>query len=208
VGFLPWSIDEYFAKIKSAFSSLKAYEEGGTAEEIANARQNVIQYMGVLGHYVGDAAQPLHTTKRFNGWIGDNANGYTTSRGFHSWIDGGYVLAVGLELDELVPRVVPAKALRTPTEALARPDVFSESMAYILAQHKLVEALYQLDKDGKLTPGNPQGKEGKKFFEQQYLAAAQMLGDLWFTAWKEAPADNYLRSYLARRKLPTGGNGS
>gem|GEM_PF-2260844 len=35
-----------------------------------------------------------------------------------------------------------------------------------------------------------------------------MLGDLWFTAWKEAPTDNYFRSRLARRKLQTEDNGS
>jgi len=208
VGFLPWSIDEYFSKIKSAFSYLKAYEESGTPDEISNARQNVIQYMGVLGHFVGDAAQPLHTTKHFNGWLGDNPNGYTTSRGFHSWIDGGYINKVRLQLDELVLRVRPAQLLRSPAAAVAEPDVFSESMKYVLAQHELVEPLYRLDKAGRLTPGNPQGREGRKFFEQQYLVAAQMLGNLWFTAWKEAPPDNYLRSYLARRKLRTSNNGS
>jgi hypothetical protein len=28
-----------------------------------------------------------------------------------------------------------------------------------------------------------------------------MLADLWFTAWKEAPTDTYLKATLARRKL-------
>ena len=28
-----------------------------------------------------------------------------------------------------------------------------------------------------------------------------MLGDLWYTAWKEAPPDKFLQGYLARRKL-------
>ena len=36
VGFLPWTITEYYAKLKSEFSYLKAFQEaGGTPEEIA-----------------------------------------------------------------------------------------------------------------------------------------------------------------------------
>src|ERR1041384_2957593 len=58
IGFLPWSINEQFAKLESAFSYLKTFEQfGGTAEEIANAQQNVIYVMGVMGHFAGDASQ-------------------------------------------------------------------------------------------------------------------------------------------------------
>lgn len=208
IGFLPWSIAEQFSKLKSAFSYLKAYEENGTLDEIANARRNVIQYMGVLGHFVGDAAQPLHTTKHFNGWVGDNPKNYTTSRGFHSWIDGGYLGKVGVDVLELSDGIRDARVLRNEAEALARSGVFEESLNYVLEQHALVEPLYQMDKEGKLTPGSPLGLEGQEFFEQQFTKASQMLGDLWYTAWKEAPTDNYLKSYLARRKLRTDGNGS
>ena len=63
-GLLPWRITEDYAKLKSAFSYLKTFEQhGGTADEIANAQANVIYLMGVMGHFVGDAAQPLHTTR-------------------------------------------------------------------------------------------------------------------------------------------------
>jgi hypothetical protein len=39
------------------------------------------------------------------------------------------------------------------------------------------------------------------FFEGQLLKGSQMLGNLWITAWKEAPPDRFLQSYLAKRKL-------
>ena len=83
-GFLPWRISEDYLRLKSAFSYLKVFEELGTPEELANAQANVVYYMGVMGHFVGDAAQPLHTTFRYNGWTGDNPNGYTTWNGLHS----------------------------------------------------------------------------------------------------------------------------
>src|SRR5687768_12008098 len=41
-GFVPWAIAEYYAKLKSAFSYLKAFEENGTPEEVANAKANAI----------------------------------------------------------------------------------------------------------------------------------------------------------------------
>ena len=65
----------------------------GTPEEITNAQANVVYRMGILSHFVGDAAQPLHTTEHFNGWTGENPKGYTTSRRFHSWVDGGFFKA-------------------------------------------------------------------------------------------------------------------
>ncbi len=90
IGFLPWAINEQYEKLKSCFSSLKTFQKnGGTPEEIANAQANVVYVMGVMGHYVGDGAQPLHTTMHFNGWVGENPKGYST-RPIHSWIDGGY----------------------------------------------------------------------------------------------------------------------
>src|SRR5215469_6524384 len=68
-GFLPWAIIENYEKLKSDFSSLKAFQtHGGTPEEIANAQADIVYVMGVMGHYVGDGSQPLHTSKYFNGW--------------------------------------------------------------------------------------------------------------------------------------------
>ena len=71
VGLLPWAMAESYSKLKSCISCLKAYEEGGgTPEEIANAQGDVIYVMGTMGHYFGDAGQPLHTTIHHHGWVG------------------------------------------------------------------------------------------------------------------------------------------
>jgi len=69
----------------------------------------------------------------------------------------------------------------------------------VLAQHQLVEPLYQLEKEKKLSPDTPAA--GRAFLEGQLLKGSKMLGNLWFTAWKEAPPDRFLQSYLAKRKL-------
>ena len=73
-------------------------------------------------------------------------------------------------------------------------------MIFILEQHKLLEPLYQLDKDGKLSGEGETGLQGKPFLEGQLVKSGQMLGDIWFTAWQQAPPDGYLKAQLAKRK--------
>ncbi|MEE8170006.1 MAG: hypothetical protein V3T70_05610, partial [Phycisphaerae bacterium] len=80
-GMLPYRVMELYARIRSGWSTLRTFEKyADTAESwrIEAARTRIVQAMGLLSHYIGDAAQPLHTTKHFNGWAGDNPNDYTT----------------------------------------------------------------------------------------------------------------------------------
>jgi hypothetical protein len=194
IGFLPWTITEYHSKLRSAFSYLRTFEEaGGTSEEITNAQQNVIYVMGVMGHFVGDGAQPLHTTKHYNGWIGENPKGYTTNRTFHQWIDGGYISRAKIAAEELMPKVRPASALQG-----SETNVFRITVAWLVEQHKLVESLYELDMKGKLS-GRRISSEGRDFIAGQLLSGGQMLGNLWYSAWWSAETDRYLRGELTPR---------
>ena len=201
VGFAPWAITEYCGKLKSGFSYLKAFRDyGGTAEEIANAEQNILYIMGVMGHYVGDCAQPLHVTKHHHGWVGDNPNGYTTNSGIHSWIDGGFLrMTGGLRAELLIGRIRPAKIVGDPTKP---EDLFRQIVAYLLETHKYVEPLYRLEKEGELTPENVASTQGRAFVEARLVAGGQMLGDLWFSAWQQATEDKYLIRQLTERNAP------
>lgn len=181
IGFLPWRIVEDFDKLKSDFSYLKAYQTaGGTPTEIENAQENIIYVMGVMGHFVGDGSQPLHTTMYFNGWFGPNPHGYTTDHTFHAWIDGGYFRATGgLQLETMIGQIQPAEQI---SGASLPHGMFHAVMTYIVDQNKLVEPLYQLEKDGELSGEGEKGLEGKVFLEGQLVKAGQMLGDIWVTA--------------------------
>lgn len=199
-GLLPWRITEDYAKLKSVFSYLKTFEQyGGTSEEIANARADAIYVMGVMGHFVGDAAQPLHTTRNYNGWVMANPHGYTTNRTFHAWIDGGYLRKVGLERAPVFARVRPAMPIWERVSGLLHDDVFPVAMAFLNEQFGEMEKTYQLEKEGRLSGEGERGLKGRAFLEQQLLRGGQMLGDLWLTAWESAPPDTYLRSQLAQR---------
>lgn len=209
VGFLPWGIAESVGKLKSGFSCLKALEEAGTPEEVANARANIIYVMGVMGHLVADASQPLHTTIHHHGWVGDNPHHYTTNRSIHSWIDGGYLGKTGgANLSGLKSRL---RTAQTPTMdgRPAKPEeTFQVAMLFLIEQHKLVEPLYRLDKERKLSGEGETGLEGKAFLEGQLLKSGQLLGDFWYSAWHEAPPDTFLKGQLAKRQKAAASNKS
>lgn len=210
-GFAPWAITEYYGKLRSTFSYLKVFEELGTPDEIANAKANAIYIMGIMGHYVGDCAQPLHTTIYHNGWVGPNPHGYTKWPGFHAWIDGGLIGKADITTKSIVSKVTPATPLSIAARADQRDPVFVAVMNYLIAQNQLVEPLYQLEKDGKLSdelektdrtkhfPG-PVDPEGRAFVEGQLLKGGEMLGDLWTTAWRNAVPDGFLRAQLSKRQ--------
>ena len=199
-GFAPWAITEYYGKLKSAFSYLKAFQESGTPEEVANAQANILYTMGVMGHYVGDCAQPLHTTIHHNGWVGPNPNNYTKWSGIHGWIDGGFIGKAGIKTADMLPRVTPAAALALPAQPDGRDPAFVAVMTYFLAQNQLVEPLYALEKKGvfksDIAANSP---EGRKFIEDRLLTGGGMLASIWVTAWKQAAPDVFLRAQLLRR---------
>jgi len=204
IGFLPWAITEHEGRLKSGFSYWRAFVMAGSAEEISNAEQNLLYAMGVMAHFVGDAVQPLHTTRHYNGWVGDNPKGYTTNRTFHSWIDGGFPGRVGVGLEklhgELAAQMRPARRVAFEEPGANRTNLFPVILRFIEKSHRQVEPLYQLDREGRLSGRGAPPEEGRAFIISRILEGAQMLGDLWLTAWEDAPPDYYLKAQLDRRK--------
>jgi hypothetical protein len=201
-GFLPWAMTEYYAKLKSEFSYLKTFETaGGTPSEIANAQANVIYTMGVMGHFYGDASQPLHTTMHFNGWVGENPNHYTTDHTFHAWIDGGYISKTGIEgdLGAMKKKMRPAQVVNYHGQPAQSDQIFPAVVSFIVEQNKLVEPFYQMEKDQRFSGEGEVGMQGKAVIEGQLMKSGQFLGDIWYSAWQQSPADDFLARQLHRR---------
>lgn len=203
-GFAPWGIAECYHRLRAAFGYLKAFEElGGTPDEIANAKADVVYWMGIVGHYIGDCAQPLHTTNNHNGWVGPNPDGYTTWPGFHAWIDSGFITKAGVKAADLAPRMKPVEAIPLGTREDGRDPFFVVAMDYIMKTHEKVEPLYKLEKASLLGHGEqPITKEAIEFFDERLMAGGDMLARVWVTAWKNAPLDTYLRTALGKRMEP------
>lgn len=200
-GFLPWTVAEYFGKLRGNFARLKVLEELGTPEEIAQAKASLVELMGIMGHFVGDSAQPLHTTKHHNGWVGDNPSNYTRWRGFHSWIDSGFINRAQIDFADLPAQARPAALLSLDPPADGRDPMFAHALAFLLRQHALVEPLYGMEKARRFrAENNPPDAEAVAFIRRQILVAGEMLGDIWLTAWRTAAPDAYLRGQLIRQK--------
>jgi hypothetical protein len=186
IGFQPYITIEVFDRLKVAFREYRHAKAKGLPT--ADAEANALFYAGWLGHYVGDGANPLHTTKQYNGWVGDNPKGYTTAHDIHSKMETAFVTAnlAEMKFDDLVAQ---PKHLDHP---------FEDYITYLRDSQGLVETAYQIEKDcgyeGKGT------KESRDFIRHRLAAGAQMLANMWYTAWIDSATDP--EPYHARENKP------
>jgi hypothetical protein len=187
-GFLAHAICEHYQKLRSSFNTLRVLEALGQPEravQLELARRNVVVEMGLLAHFVGDAAQPLHTTRHHHGWVGSNPKGYTTDRGIHAYIDGGIVEMHGYTYESLKDSV-------NFTRTITGTDPWNEVLAHIRASFEQVEPLYVHKRDGTL-----EKDEGKAFIAARLCDGAGMLGALYRAAWEAAaPTDQQVASWV------------
>lgn len=88
VGFLPYAILEGYEKVQVLFRMWRDPQRAADRDQI---EQNVIYYAGVLGHYVADGSNPLHTTVHYNGWTTSWNPDLFTRDPLHSRFESEYV---------------------------------------------------------------------------------------------------------------------
>ncbi|MCG3127188.1 MAG: hypothetical protein CHACPFDD_02046 [Phycisphaerae bacterium] len=186
-GFIAHAIAEHYAKLEGCWRTLRILEQlddPRRAAQLAAARANVLYHMGMLSHFVGDAAQPLHTTRHFNGWTGPNPNGYTTSDKFHSYIDGGLVEHHGVTYDELKGQP------RTP-RAIQRDNVWGDVLSQLERSHACMEQLYAMEKSGALREA-----AGRELLVERLSDASTLLSALYWAAYVNAtPTQPQMQSF-------------
>jgi hypothetical protein len=173
-GFLPHAMAENYAKLQSAFRVVRILEglnDPARKDQLAMARANAYSTMGVLAHYVGDAAQPLHTTKHYNGWVGDNPKGYTTERTFHAQIDGVVIREQHITEADARPKLDPARTVQGD-------DPWKDILAHIQRGFARVDSVYELKKTGELD-----GPKGKEFLSERLADGASTLGAMYRAAY-------------------------
>jgi hypothetical protein len=140
--------------------------------------QRILNDAGILGHYVTDGANPHHTSVHHNGWNQNfpNPRGFTSGPGFHSRFESQFVEA-NITLDQLLPRI---------SESPRQLDsVRADVIAYLLQSHSQLERLYELDRMEAFSR-TTQGREHHEFAVERLVAGANMLRDLWWSAWLES----------------------
>jgi hypothetical protein len=175
VGFAPYRMLELFQRLRIEFRLWRAETDARKRRWI---EQRILNDAGILGHYVSDAANPHHTTIHYNGWSGDNPKGYTVftnepNKGFHFRFEDTY-LETHIKLNDVLPLVAnQPRVIEKPRE---------EIWTHIRNSNKLVEQLYILDKQEAFSAMTASA-EHKQFASERLAAGAQMLRDLWWTAW-------------------------
>ena len=185
-GWLPYAIIDGYQQLVRDFATwrvLAAAEARETdpgkrawyREDRERREALILRDIGVLGHYVGDASQPLHLTIHYNGW-GDypNPEGFTTSRQFHGQVDGfpfGRIAVPDIEAQMV------ANDCGTPCDIRARVP------AYLRANLANVAPLYRLEQAGQIAEGGP---EAVAFMSARMASGASELRDLVAAAYREA----------------------
>lgn len=137
---------------------------------------DVAFYMGWLGHYVADAAMPLHNSIHHDGWSGDNPKGYTRDPNIHGRFESQYVDLIGATEAEVLKYM--------PKEARYLEDPWQATLDHSLEARNFVEDVYRLDLRGAFSNKNDQ--EARDFARKRLAAGAAFLRDLAYTAWIES----------------------
>lgn len=173
VGLQPWEATEIWERLKAALREYRRLSAAG--QDTRPTEQAVIFYAGWLGHYVGDGAQPLHTTIQYNGWVGPNPNGYTTEHRIHWQFEGPFV-AANLNALQVEQKMTPPHAIDG--------DIFDSYLAYLRHSATYVEKVYQLEKAGGFVGAG--SAESRDFTAARLAAGASMLRDMIYTAWLQS----------------------
>ena len=180
-GILPWYIQDMMVKLTAAFKN--------------KSKTEILFLAADLGHYVGDANMPLHTSINHNGQL-------TNQQGIHSFWESQLPETFGKNYNLYTGQAHYIK------------DVEQATWAMIDSTHALVDKLLKLER--KMRKDNPEDKQyvigadgqpvknkyGEKvhsyeyahiyhelldgMVEKQLKKAIKMTGDLWYTAWVNA----------------------
>ena len=174
-GILPWNLMRTYLKLRSAF--------------IERNPERILRVSADLGHYVGDANVPLHTTSNYDGQK-------TGQHGLHAFWEsrlpelycGGYDLLSG--------------------QASYIEDVYASIWKDILRGHSMVDSVVVLERQlfgrqgalkfsyetrGRITARVVSAAYAEAYHnvlqgmvERQLRNSVKTTGDLWYTAWVEA----------------------
>lgn len=161
VGMIPYAIMEHYERLACAFKDHRDDPKNETVH------MKCLVYAGVLSHYTGDCAMPLHTTRDYDGR--NQLDGKVTQKGIHAKIDS-FPEKFGLTAEEIGRGVAPK-----PIE-----DMWAYVQKTIRDSHSHIERCYELDRAGAFEKPTP---ESRAFILERCRAAAQFTADVWYTAW-------------------------
>lgn len=195
------SLKETFAKNLPPQNSK---EEQNDSLPFNSAAYDLISYLGLMGHFVGDNAQPFHITADYDGWAAG-----------HGGIHAFYEEAVVNEFDSSLETDVLRKAKTLKKASFLKGDSAVQKMKSLgLLSFSEIKAIYKMDpllKKSTLkvdqgmqlrTPAERKSaataaKAMRPLITEQMARAAVLLAHLWDQAYREAgsPSLSKYKSY-------------
>lgn len=175
-GIVPWNIQRVYSKLVQAFRDKDL--------------RRILKYSADMGHYVGDANVPLHTTENYNGQL-------TDQKGIHGLWEGRLPELFGEDYDFFVG------------QARYIPDVLDEAWKTVLESHSALDTVLlferaiteKMDSDKKYSFENRNDRLTKVYsfeFSEKYhrsmkgmverrmRSSISRVGSVWFSAWVDA----------------------
>lgn len=185
-GTLPWEIIKTKNKLTEAFKN--------------KDKQLILLYSADLGHYIGDAFVPLHTTRNYDGQLTDQA-------GLHGlWETECPQLF--LEKYNLYKNI-KAKYLKYPSREIWKVLRESEKLVKsVLEEEKAASVDFDLKEKYRYQIRN--GGEERKYtanfiakynekmsvqINERLLKSAEMIANFWYTAWVDAKKPDLINLY-------------
>lgn len=194
-GYVPYQIMVMKDKLTEAFKNQN--------------KDSILFYAADLGHYIGDANVPLHTTINYDGQL-------TNQAGLH-----GLWESMIPELEMETYRLYnghKAQYLRNPMREIQKalhrahqllPDILEKERTVTLSFTDSTKYRYQM-RNGKQSRSytssfaKAYANQLKPTINQQLLHAASMIADFWYTAWVDAGKPDLSNLYQTSAEKQAG----
>jgi len=190
-GYLPYAIEDGWQQLAKDFAQWRMSKVGAAKGKTAEDRawfatdlkvreMAIIRDIGVWGHYVGDASQPLHVTEHHDGWPEKYKDPMTYPppgspkeiRTIHNFIEGPFVRA---------NVTIAAVKAQMPAPRDCQCAIEKRVPEFITGTLAQVDPLYRLAVSGGFRDATP---EAKDFVIKRVAAGAAEMRDLVEDAWK------------------------
>jgi hypothetical protein len=200
LGSLWWRADQLYRRFLSFNRALQAAEAPKNAKESADAglpfnkaAYEMVVSLGLMGHFVGDASQPLHNTADYDGYG-------TGHGGLHAYYEDEVVAQFDGDLQSRV--LGEARAMKQPA-CLRPPTVIGKMKALSEASMDELSIILELDPlkrpsrtstEKGMQPNGPAERESaavghgrfSKIILTELSRSALLLAKLWDDAYVEA----------------------
>lgn len=179
-GIVPWYIDVMVNKLTNAFKNKNV--------------DLILKYSADLGHYVGDAHVPLHTTKNYNGQL-------TNQRGIHGLWESRLPELFADSYDYFIGRARYQKSvIDFAWDAVYHSHMAVDSVLRMereLTEEMSTDAKYAFETRGVATMrtysknfSDEYHRRMNGMVERRFRLAIIGVGSLWYTAWVNAGQPN------------------